>query len=82
MHAHDAVAEAALIGIPDEKWGEVGCAVVVIKGGQSLDDGDLLDFLTQRLARYKVPRQVMFVDELPKTGPGKIDKKRLVQQFA
>jgi len=81
MHAHNAVAEAALIGMPDEKWGEVGCAVVVIKVGQTLTEATLIDFLTDRLARYKVPRQVIFVDDLPKTGPGKIDKKLLVQQL-
>ncbi|MFW5748113.1 MAG: acyl-CoA synthetase [Chloroflexota bacterium] len=82
MHAHPAVAEAALIGLPDDKWGEVGCAVVVVKSGQMLDDHSLLDFMQERLARYKVPKTVIFVDELPKTGPGKIDKKLLVSMYS
>ena len=81
MHAHPAVAEAALIGIPDEKWGEVGCAVVACKRGQSLDGDDLLAFMRERLAKYKVPKSVVFVDMLPKTGPGKIDKKVLVERY-
>ena len=82
MHAHDAVSEAALIGVPDEKWGEVGMAVVALKPGQQLDSASLLDFMRERLAKYKLPRSVVFVDELPKTGPGKIDKKLLIQQHS
>lgn len=81
MHAHPAVVEAALIGVPDEKWGEVGCAVVVVKPQQTLTNDDLIAFMHDRLARYKIPKSVVFVDELPKTGPGKIDKKLLVEQY-
>lgn len=82
MHAHPAVSEAALIGVPSEKWGEVGKAVVVVKPGQSVDGDALIAFMQERLARYKVPKSVAFVDELPKTGPGKIDKKLLVEQYS
>jgi fatty-acyl-CoA synthase len=82
MHAHDAVAEAALIGIPDDKWGEVGCAVVAVKPGRALADDDLLDFMAGRLARYKLPKRIIMVETLPKTGPGKIDKQRLLAEFA
>ncbi|GAB4477065.1 MAG: long-chain fatty acid--CoA ligase [Anaerolineae bacterium] len=81
MHAHDAVAEAALIGVPDEKWGEVGHAVVVVKAGHRLTEEELLAFLRERLARYKIPKTVAFVDALPKTGAGKIDKKALSARF-
>ena len=81
MHAHDAVAEAALIGVPDAKWGEVGRAVVVVKPGQTLSADDLLAFMTTRLAKYKVPKTVVFVDDLPKTGPGKIDKRLLGERY-
>ncbi len=81
LHAHPAVAEAALIGVPDDKWGEVGRACVVVKPGATLDEANLLAFLQTRLARYKVPKSVVFVAELPKTGPGKIDKKQLIVQF-
>ncbi|MBN8637266.1 MAG: long-chain fatty acid--CoA ligase [Anaerolineae bacterium] len=81
MHAHPAVAEAALIGVPDAKWGEVGRAVIVVKPGQTLTADELIAFLTSRLAKYKVPKTVVFVAELPKTGPGKIDKRQLVEQY-
>jgi fatty-acyl-CoA synthase len=81
MHAHPAVAEAALIGVPDEKWGEVGRAIVVVQPGQALAEDDLLSFLRERLARYKIPKSVVFVDDLPKTGASKIDKKELVARY-
>ncbi len=81
MHAHPAVAEAALIGVPDAKWGEVGRACVVIKAGSTLTEADLLDFLSARLAKYKVPRSVIVVAALPKTGAGKIDKRALVASY-
>jgi len=81
MHAHPAVAEAALIGVPDEKWGEVGRAVVVISEGHTLTAEELLVFLRERLAGYKIPKSVIFVDALPKTGAGKIDKKVLAARY-
>ncbi|OIO87880.1 MAG: long-chain fatty acid--CoA ligase [Anaerolineae bacterium CG2_30_64_16] len=77
MHAHPAVAAAALIGVPDEKWGEVGRAVVVLKPGETLSADDLLAYLREHLARYKVPKSVAFVAELPLTAAGKVDKKAL-----
>lgn len=81
MHMHPAVAEAALIPIPDPKWGEVGRAVVVLRPGEALESEALLTFIGGRLAKYKVPKSVVFVAELPKTGPGKIDKRLLVEQY-
>lgn len=80
MHAHSAVAEAALIGIPNDRWGEVGRAIIVLKPGSNLTATELIAFLQQRLAKYKVPKSVIFVTELPKTGPGKVDKNLLAQQ--
>jgi fatty-acyl-CoA synthase len=77
MYAHPAVAEAAVIGLPHEKWGEVGKAFVVIEKDQVLTETELLDFMRQRLAIYKIPRSVTFVESLPKTAIGKIDKKVL-----
>ena len=82
MYRHPAIKEAALIGVPDAKWGEVGRAVVVTEPGRDLTEAELIDFLRDHLARYKVPKSVVFVDALPKTGAGKIDKKVLAQQFA
>jgi fatty-acyl-CoA synthase len=81
MHAHPAVAEAALIGVSDDTWGEVGRAIVVVRSGHSLAERDLLDFMRERLARYKVPKSVVFVETLPKTGPGKIDRQQLVATY-
>jgi fatty-acyl-CoA synthase len=77
MYAHPAVAEAALIGVPHEKWGEVGRAFVVIEKGQTLTEAGLLEFMRQRVARYKLPHAVVFLEQLPKTAIGKIDKKIL-----
>ncbi|NLF78979.1 MAG: long-chain fatty acid--CoA ligase [Chloroflexi bacterium] len=81
MYRHPAIKEAALIGVPDDKWGEVGRAVVVVEPGKALDETSLIAFLREQLARYKVPKSVVFVDALPKTGAGKIDKKALVEQY-
>ena len=80
MHAHPAVIEAALIGMPHEKWGEVGRAIVV-RADASLTESELLEFIGQRLASYKVPKSIVFVDELPKTGANKIDKTLLVETY-
>jgi len=81
MLGHPAVAEAALIGVPHPKWGEVGRAIVALRPGAHLSDEELVAYLKDRLASYKVPKSVVFVDALPKTGAGKIDKKVLQQQF-
>jgi fatty-acyl-CoA synthase len=79
LHAHPAVGEAALIGVPHEKWGEVGRAVVVVAPEAELAEDELLEFCRQRLAGYKVPKSVVVVQEMPKTGAGKVDKKVLVE---
>jgi fatty-acyl-CoA synthase len=81
MYAHPAVAEAALIGVPDAKWGEVGRAIVVIKAGETLTAEMLITFMQERLAKYKLPKTVVFTDSLPKTGPGKVDKIALQASF-
>lgn len=75
---HPAVAEAAVAGIPDEKWGEVGAAFVAAKPGESLDAPELLRYCGERLARYKLPRRITFLEVLPKTAIGKHDKKAMV----
>lgn len=77
MLAFPGVSEAALVGVPHEKWGEVGRACLVMKAGEGLDEEALLTFLAERLAKYKLPRQIMVVAELPKTVIGKVDKKKL-----
>lgn len=77
---HPAVAETALIGVSDPRWSEVGRAIVVVHPGHSVSEDELIEYLYQRLAHYKVPKSVVFVDLLPKTGAGKVDKKVLQQQ--
>src|SRR5215467_5128894 len=75
----EGVAEAAVVGIPDGRLGEVGRAYVVTRAGHSLDAGQVLAFCRERLAGYKVPRLVVFRDELPRTPAGK-PLKRLLRQ--
>jgi fatty-acyl-CoA synthase len=76
------VVEAAVIGVPDETWGEVGLALVVPAPGHPADPDALRAALRERLAGFKVPREVRFLDELPKTATGKIRKPDLRAQYA
>ncbi|WP_083908497.1 class I adenylate-forming enzyme family protein [Ilumatobacter coccineus] len=80
LYAHDAVFEAAVIGLPDERWGERVHAVVVLHDGAEADGDALSAFARERLASYKVPRTFSFVDELPKNATGKILKTELRAQ--
>lgn len=81
MHSHPAVAEAALVPQPDARLGEVPVAVVALKPGASLAEGELVGFLAERLARFKVPRRVVIMDALPRNPIGKIVKKDLVRML-
>jgi fatty-acyl-CoA synthase len=71
------VAEAAVIGVPDKKWGEVGRAVVALKADQILSADDIVAHLQNRLAKFKIPRQIEFVDQLPRNAAGKVLKTEL-----
>jgi fatty-acyl-CoA synthase len=71
---HPAVDEVAIVGLPSEKWGETPHAFVVLRPGASATEEQLVTFLRDRIAHYKVPRGVTFVSELPKTATGKIQK--------
>jgi fatty-acyl-CoA synthase len=75
LYEHAAVADAAVLGVPDERWGESGVAVVVLR--QRADEEELLAHCRARLASFKVPRSVRFVDELPRSGMGKVLKEQL-----
>ena len=70
----DAIAECAVIGVEDPKWGEAACAVIVRKAGASIDEAGVLALFAGRLARYKHPRRVVFTDSLPKNAMGKVQK--------
>jgi fatty-acyl-CoA synthase len=82
IFAHPAVLECAVVAAPDETWGEIPAAIVVRKPGSSLTSDELLQFLTARLGKFKLPKIIAFSDEpLPKTGTGKIRKLVLREQF-
>jgi long-chain acyl-CoA synthetase len=79
--AHPAVHECAVFGIPDEKWGESIKAAVVLKQNNSVTEDEILSFVRQKLANYKVPKSIDFLPELPKSGAGKILKRKLRDQY-
>ena len=77
LYAHDAVREAAVVGVPHEYRGETVKAYVSLKAGQSVEQQDLIAFCKERMAAYKYPREIEFVDELPKTASGKVLRREL-----
>jgi fatty-acyl-CoA synthase len=80
--AHPKIKEAAVIAVPDERWGERPLACVVPEPGADLDADELRDFLEGRVARWWVPERIEFIDEVPKTSVGKFSKKTLRERFA
>src|ERR1700733_13606684 len=82
LYAHPAIREAAVFGIPDDKWGELVMACVVLKPGAALSVDQLIAHCRRSLASYKIPRRGEFSNlELPKTGSGKILKRELRERF-
>jgi long-chain acyl-CoA synthetase len=77
LYEHPAVMEAAVVGLPDERLGEEVAAAIALKPGAEADAEDLRDFVKQRVAAYKYPRRIWFVDALPKTATGKILKREI-----
>ena len=73
LFRHPAIMEAAVVAKTDEKWGETPCAFVSLKPGEQLTEEDVLNFCRENLARFKVPKHVVFTD-LPKTSTGKVQK--------
>lgn len=80
LYAHPAVLEAAVVAMPDEKWGETPCAFVLLKSGEIASEADLIAWCRDRLAHFKCPSRVVFT-ELPKTSTGKIQKFQLREQL-
>jgi len=81
LYMHPAVLEAAVVGVPDEKWGESVKAVVVLKQGAAASEEEIIDFCKEYLASYKKPRSVEFWDNLPKTASGKIKKNEIRERY-
>jgi fatty-acyl-CoA synthase len=79
--AHRSVLEAAVVPVPDEKWGEVAKALVVRKPGMQVGEIELIEHCRMRLAHYKCPRSVEFLESLPKTGTGKVLKRDLRKKY-
>ena len=81
LYEHEAVAECAVFGVPDDKWGEVPAAYVCLKEETAITEDDLIAHCASRLAQFKRPRIVKFVDDFPKTPIGKIQKNILREPY-
>jgi fatty-acyl-CoA synthase len=80
LASHPAILEAAVIGVADENWGEVGCAYLLLRPGQGLPEcAELESYLRERLAAYKVPKHYLEVSDFPRTAAGKIQKFQLAK---
>ncbi|MBI9093150.1 MAG: AMP-binding protein [Desulfobacterium sp.] len=82
LYMHPEVLECGVIAMVEEKWGEVPQAIIALKPGATATEQDLKDFCRERIARFKAPKSIKFVSELPKTGFGKILKTELRKQFS
>jgi fatty-acyl-CoA synthase len=82
LMAHPDVAEATVVGLKHVKWQERPVAFVVVREGAEVSDQDLLAFLETRVAKWWLPDRILFVDQIPKTGTGKFDKKVVRNEYA
>jgi acyl-CoA synthetase (AMP-forming)/AMP-acid ligase II len=78
--AHPAISEVAVIGLPDEKWGEIACAIVVGNQDEASEE-DIIACCAEKLSRYKLPKKVIFIDAIPRNPAGKVLKRVLREQF-
>jgi fatty-acyl-CoA synthase len=78
---HPSVKDAALIGMPDQTWGEVGLMIVILEDGQQVSMEDLKEFCSDKLARYKIPKKVIFTENLPYSPYGKVEKEKLREKY-
>jgi acyl-CoA synthetase (AMP-forming)/AMP-acid ligase II len=81
LYMNSKILEAAVFGVPDEKWGEAITAAVVLKENEAATEEEIISFCKQHQASYKAPKSILFIDELPKTGSGKIYKKALKDPY-
>ncbi|MDO9515170.1 MAG: AMP-binding protein [Syntrophales bacterium] len=80
--SHGSIKEVCVIGVPDSQWGEAVKAICVLQGGCGMGAEELIDFVASKIARYKKPKHVLFVESLPKTGDGKTDRERIKKDYA
>ena len=81
INRHHAVQSCAVVGIPDEQWGEAVCGVVVLRKGEVVQQQEMIDHCKQHLARYKAPKRIYFVDELPLSSVGKVLRREVKKKF-
>ena len=81
LFEHPAVADAAVVGVPDERWGEVGVAHVVLRPGRATDEQEILEFCAERMARFKLPKHVVVVAEIPRTAGSKVLRRVLLERW-
>lgn len=81
LHSHDRVDEVVVFGVPDEEWGEVVKAVIATVDSDPISRDELDSFLEDRLAQFKHPKEIEFVDELPKSGTGKIERQEVLERY-
>jgi fatty-acyl-CoA synthase len=81
VREHPAVKDAALIGKPDQKWGEIGLMIVVLENGGQVSESELKEYCQGRIAKFKIPKEFVFADELPYSSYGKVEKLKLKEQY-
>ncbi len=81
LYIHPAILECAVVGIPDQKWGEAVKGIVVLKPGQKATEQEIIQFCKEKMAHYKAPKSIDFIDALPRTGSGKIHKKGIRDKY-
>ena len=81
LFGHPAIADCAVVGVPDEKWGEVPVAFVVRRKGVPTDEEDILNFLSTNLAKFKVPKQISFIQKIPRSSSEKVRRRMLASEW-
>jgi fatty-acyl-CoA synthase len=81
LFGHPAVQDCAVVGVPDDRWGEVPIGFVVRRGGVPTDEQDILDYLTNNLAKFKIPKQIKFITKIPRSSSEKVRRRMLASDW-